>query len=66
MTNNRNPATIAAELTHHIDRADSAFVPVNIRTGLDLAAEFMAATASALIAAGLIVDPDAAPVEPPQ
>lgn len=57
----RNPAVIAGELKHKIENANSLFVPVNVREGLDLAAEFMDAVSTVLIEAGLITDPSAAP-----
>ena len=59
----RNPKTIATELSDKISGANLRGLPINVREGLDLAAEFMAATAAALVDAGLINDPDAAPAE---
>ena len=53
----RNPKTIATELATKIEGASKHGLPVNVRQGLDLAAEFMASTAQAMIDAGLIAEP---------
>lgn len=58
----RTPSTIAAAARHHLEAANTAFVPANLVQLAELNVEFMESVAYALQAAGLELDtePEAA------
>lgn len=60
----RTPTEIAAELAALRDKANLAFVPVNVVAAVDLMVEFAASTAAALDAAGITKPATVEPEQP--